>query len=230
MPVRAEDQASKQEFTKVWPHSRADGFITIIGRDGLKPWRGLANYWYAKDGLLGGHETKENSKQTFLIFPFVLRDFELRLKYKFVSPEGNSGIQFRSKIIDLEAYRVGGYQADMDATGGFDGSIYDEAGVAGGRGTLSNRGEKTIWNAKNERQAIKIDHGDLRKVIHRGGWNDVALIAHGDHIVYTINGHVMTDLIDDSPTALREGLLALQLHQGFSMEVQFKDARIKKLD
>jgi 3-keto-disaccharide hydrolase len=92
-----------------------------------------------------------------------LRDFELRLKYKFVSPQGNSGIQFRSKILDQETYRVGGYQADIDATGAYDGSIYDEAGVVGGRGTSSNRGDKTTWNAENQRHAVKIaDSQELR--------------------------------------------------------------------
>jgi hypothetical protein len=221
-PAWGEDQTLENS----WPRSEADGFTTIIGEDGLSPWKGLADYWYVKDGVFDGHQTKENSKQTFLIFPFILRDFELRLKYKFVSPEGNSGIQFRSKIIDPDTSRVGGYQADMDATGKFDGSIYDEAGVAGARDTLSNRGEKTVWNSSNERQVTKSDE-DLQNVIHLGDWNDVVLVARGNHITYTINGHVMTDLIDESPKALRDGVLALQLHHGFTMEVQFKDGRIK---
>jgi hypothetical protein len=131
-----------------------------------------------------------------------LRDFELRLKYKFVSPQGNSGIQFRSKILDQETYRVGGYQADIDATGAYDGSIYDEAGVVGGRGTSSNRGDKTTWNAENQRHAVKIaDSQELLKVINVGDWNDVTLVAI----------RVMTELIDESPNAAREGVLALQL-------------------
>jgi hypothetical protein len=121
------------------PKGDADGFVTIIGDDNLGVWKGLANYWYSKRGVLGGRQTKESSKQTFIVFPFRLRDFELRLKYKFVSPQGNSGIQFRSKILDQETYRVGGYQADIDATGSLDGSLYDEAGVVGGRAERSRR-------------------------------------------------------------------------------------------
>jgi len=213
------------------PAGGADGFVTITGGDDLKVWKGLADYWYAKDGVIGGHETQENSKQTFLVFPFRLRDFELRLKYKFLSPQGNSGIQFRSKILDQETWRVGGYQADIDAAGSFDGSLYDEAGVVGGRGTLGRRGDKTTWNAQNQRAAVKIaDSEELLKVIHIGDWNDVTLVAQGNHITYSINGHVMTELIDDSPNAAREGILALQLHQGYTMDVQFKDGKIRKLD
>ncbi len=158
-------------------------------------------------------------------------DFELHLKYKFATPDGNSGIQFRSKVLDPKTFRVGGYQADFDAKGGYDGSIYDEAGVAGGRGTMSNRGEKTTWDADNKRQNEKLAESgaDLKKLIKVGDWNDVVLVAKGNHITYSINGHLMTDLTDDSPKALKEGVLAFQLHAGYTMEIQFKDVKIKLL-
>ena len=228
--AQKEQRAGQLELREL-PKAGADGFVTIIGGDDLKVWKGLANYWYSRDGVIGGHQTQENSKQTFLVLPFRLRDFELHLKYKFLTPQGNSGIQFRSRMLNQETYRVGGYQADIDATGSFDGSLYDEAGVVGGRGTLSDRGDSTTWNAENQRQAIKIaDSGELLKVIHIGDWNDVVLVARGNHITYSINGHVMTELIDESPNAAREGFLALQLHEGFTMEVQFKDAKVRKLD
>ena len=62
-----------------------------------------------------------------------------------------------------------------------------------------------------------------------GDWNDVILVAQGNHMTYTINGHLMTDLTDESPKAVREGVLALQCHAGFTMDVQFKDIRLKVL-
>jgi hypothetical protein len=40
----------------------------------------------------------------------------------------------------------------------------------------------------------------------------------------------MTDLVDSSPAALQEGRVALQLHEGFTMDVRFKDLRIKLLN
>lgn len=231
LPTRGQEQLAGRPELHDLPKGDADGFVTIIGGDDLKIWKGLEGYWYSRDGILGGRQTQENSRQTFLVFPFRLRDFELRLKYKFVSSKGNSGIQFRSKILDQETYRVGGYQADIDATGAYDGSIYDEAGVVGGRGTLSNRGDRTTWNAENQRRAVKIaDRQELLKVINIGDWNDVTLIAKDNHITYTINGHVMTELIDESPNAAREGVLALQLHEGFTMDVQFKDGKVRKLN
>jgi hypothetical protein len=231
LPAQSQRQNSEQLQLRELPKGDVDGFVTIIGGDDLKIWKGLPNYWYSRNGVLGGHQTLEDSRQTFIVFPYRLADFELHLKYKFVSPQGNSGIQFRSRMLDSESYRVGGYQADMDATGNFDGSIYDEAGAVGGRATLSDRGNRTTWNSTNQSHAIKIEDSlELSKVINLGNWNDVKLVAQGNHITYSINGRVMTELIDESPNAASEGFLALQLHEGFAMEVQFKDGKVKRLN
>ena len=212
---------------------RQGGFHSLFNGKDLTGWEGLPDYWTVKDGVIVGHETKDKSKQTFLVWTGGnVKDFELHLKYRFATPEGNSGVQFRSKILDPKTFRVGGYQADCDAKAGFDGSIYDEAGVAGKRATMSNRGEKTVWTADNKRQSEKLpaDNAALKKFIKIGEWNDVVLIAKDNHITYSINGHLMTDLTDDSPKALKEGVLALQLHQGYTMEIQFKDVKIKMLE
>ena len=214
------------------PKPDADGFITIFNGKDLTGWDGLEDYWSVKDGVISGHETKDKSKQTFLVFTGAkVSDFELHLKYKFATEDGNSGIQFRSKLLDPKTFRVGGYQADFDGKAGYDGSIYDEAGVAGGRGTMSNRGEKTVWDTDNKRKNEKLpDAAELKKFIKVGEWNEVVLVAKGNHITFTINDHLMTDLTDDSPKALKEGVLALQLHAGYTMDIQFKDVKIKFLE
>lgn len=215
------------------PKPDADGFVTIFNGKDLTGWEGLEDFWTVKDGVISGHETKEKSKQTFLVWKGGKpSDFELHLKYKFATPDGNSGIQFRSKVLDPKTFRVGGYQADFDGKGGFDGSIYDEAGVAGGRGTMSNRGERTVWDADNKRKKEKLGEGGdaLKKLLHIGDWNDVVLVVKGNHITFSINEALMTDLTDDSPKALKEGVIALQCHAGFTMDIQFKDVKIKLLD
>jgi hypothetical protein len=215
------------------PKADADGFITIFNGKDLTYWEGLEGFWSVKDGAITAHETKEASKQTFLVFKGGnVSDFELRIKYKFVTPDGNSGVQFRSKLLDPKSFRVGGYQADFDAKGGYDGSIYDEAGVVGNRGTMSNRGDKTSWDTETKRKNERLpeDNAALKKFLNIGDWNDVVLTAQGTHIVYSINGHLMTDLTDESPKGVKEGIIALQCHAGFTMEIQFKDIRIKFLD
>ena len=62
----------------------------------LAGWEGLEEYWTVKDGVISGHETKDKSKQTFLVWKGGKPgDFELHLKYKFATPDGNSGARVR---------------------------------------------------------------------------------------------------------------------------------------
>jgi len=215
------------------PAADADGFITLFNGKDLSGWEGLEGFWSVKDGVISGVEDKQHAApQTFLCYSVPFSDFELHYKYKFATPAGNSGVQFRSIMMDAKTHRIGGYQADCDAGVGYDGTIYDEGGKAGGRNTMSNRGEKTVWTEANKRENTPLPENNeaLKKEIKKGDWNDVILVAQGNHVTYTINGHLMTDLTDNSPKAVKAGIIGLQLHAGFVMEVQYKDVRIKLLD
>jgi len=224
--VHRTEQLAKCLPTEIPLPADADCFIPITGADKFAVWQGLPDHWLMVDNVLEGRHALENAKQTFLVLPFVVRNFELRLKYKFISGEGNSGIQFRSKVVDETTYRVHGYQADFDASGNFDGSIYEE----GGRGALSAQGETTIWDAGNKRTSTPLpgNQGHF-KVTKVGDWNEVVLVATGNRVTYRINGHLMTELIDESPHAAVQGFVALQLHEGIAMDVLFKDGKIKIL-
>jgi hypothetical protein len=236
--VRAEDKPAgdaNAAAVAAPPKPDAEGFIEMFNGKDLSGWEGMEGFWSVKDGVISGSEVKEKSRQTFLIYKAipVTSDFEMHYKYKFATPDGNSGVQFRSKVVnEKDPFRIGGYQADCDAKAGYDGSIYDEAGIAGGRGTMSNRGEKTVWDADNKRhdEPLSKTNADLKKDIHVGDWNDVVLVVNGNHVTYTINGELMTELTDESPKAVKEGLIGLQLHAGFNMDIQFKDLKIKLLN
>jgi hypothetical protein len=211
-----------------------DGFVTIFNGKDLAGWHGLEEYWSVKDGMIVGKETKEKSKQTFLVFEGGgIKDFEMRLKFKFATPDGNSGIQFRSKVVDPATSKVGGYQADFDATNKLTGIVYDEAGVAGGRGIMSKRGMKTHWgNADKADKEEPLDKSDaeIKEAIKVGEWNDVVLRVQGNHFVYQINGVTTTEMTDEHPTkAVADGVIALQMHAGFTMEIQFTHINLKKL-
>jgi hypothetical protein len=211
----------------------SEGFVSLFDGKTLDGWHGLTEFWSVEDGAITGKETKEHpAPQTFLICDKPVSNFELHYKYKFDTKDGNSGMQFRSKLYNEKTESVGGYQADCDAKRGYDGTIYDEHKIAGRGVTMSNRGEKTVWTAEDKRENSPLGESKeaLKDAIKQNGWNDVVLVANGNHITYTINGHLMTDLTDESPQALKEGLLALQLHHGFVMTVQFKDIKIKALE
>jgi hypothetical protein len=240
--IRADDKPTNAAATVAASLGQPDakGFISLFNGKDLTGWEGLEGYWSVKNGVIDGSETKDYSIQTDLILsvskehPEKFVNFELHIKWMLVSPDGNSGVQFRSAINNPKTLHVGGYQADIDSGGNYTGSIYDESGIAGGRGTMSNRGEKTHWDAENKRHNDPLPESaaDLKKLLHNtGDWNDIALIVNGNHVQYTINGHLMTEMIDASPKAvLKGGVIAVQMHAGFTMDIQFKDISIKFLD
>jgi len=220
------------------PKAGADGWISLFNGKDLTGWQGLEGYWSVVDGAIQCSETKENSKHTHLIllcskdYPEKFANFELRYSWRMVTPTGNSGVQFRGKIDNPKMLHVGGYQADIDAGNTYTGIIYDEGGVAGGRGIMSKRGEKTVWDEKNVRSSTPLDKNDaeIKKSIKPcGEWNECVVNADGNHIVYSINGQVTTDLTDNSPKACKNGVIGLQMHGGATMTTQFKDIRIKML-
>ena len=61
-------------------------------------------------------------------------------------------------------------------------------------------------------------------------WNDYDILAKGNHIVLKINGYVTADVTDNDKKMRRfDGIIALQLHAGEPMKVQFRNIRLKEL-
>lgn len=215
-----------------------EGFTSLFNGKDLTGWEGLDGFWTVVDGAIQGAEQKETSKQTNLILadskasPAKYANFELRYSWRMLTPGGNSGMQIRGVIDNPKMNHVGGYQADIDAGNQYTGIIYDEAGVAGKRGIMSNRGEKTLWDAENKRTNTKLDKSgdEIKKAIKpQGEWNDCVVTAVGNQINYKINGETMTELTDNSPHARKDGVIGIQMHGGHTMTIQFKDLRIKLL-
>ena len=220
------------------PTPGSDGWITFFNGKDLTGWDGLDGYWSVVDGAIQCQETKTNSKHSDLILlaskenPEKFANFEMHYSWKIVSPDANSGVQIRSVIDHPEMKHVGGYQADIDAKHSYTGIIYCEGDVAGGRGIMSNRGEKTLWDENNQRSSTKLEKSsdEIKKAIKpQGEWNDCVVIADGNRIIYKINGMVTTDMTDNSPKARKDGVIALQMHGGFDMTIQFKGFKIKML-
>lgn len=218
------------------------GFKSIFNGKDLSGWKGNPDLWSVKDGAITG-ETKAEPKlthNTFLVWQDgEVADFELRLSYRIV--KGNSGIQYRSSVITEGDFGpiVGGYQADFEAGTKYSGILYEEKG----RGILALRGEKveidgvtTVKTKRgNRKQPTKKvtgslgDTDEIQKGIKNEQWNDYRIVAKGNHLQHFINGMQTVDVIDKGPGNAPSGVLALQIHVGPPMVVQFKDIRIKKL-
>ncbi len=212
------------------------GFRTIFNGKDLTGWDGDPRLWSVKNGAIRGETTPKNraNGNTFLIWKDGrTKDFELRLTFR-CNATNNSGIQYRSKHITEGKVRnkwvVRGYQHEirnqnkLPSVAGF---IYGE-GI--GRGRMCLVGEKAVWGKKGKKVLEKlIDAEGYKKLFNLNDWNDVKIIAKGRHIQHYLNGKLILDFTDSPDRALLDGILALQLHAGAPMWVEFKDIRIKDL-
>ena len=192
----------------------------------LTGWSGMPSHWMVKDGAITGFTTAANpiKNNTFLVWTNgTVADFELHLKYRIQG--GNSGIQYRSELKDPAEFIVGGYQADIDATPRYSGILYEERG----RGILAERGQRTVVKDQDGKTTVKVvgtlgTPEFLQTLIHSDSqWNEYTIVARGNQVLHFINGHLMSDCIDFGETRAQEGVLALQIHVGPPMQVQFKD-------
>jgi hypothetical protein len=215
---------------------KSEGYVLLFNGKDLAGWKGQPEFWSVQDGAIAGKSTeacpvKEN---TFLIWQGgEPGDFELRLKYKILA--GNSGIQYRSKVVKAEYSVVGGYQADFEAGKNYSGILYEEKG----RGILAKRGQKVVIkeggdpkNPKKPNIEVTGSVGDsdaIQATIKPGEWNDYVIIAKGNHLQHFINGKQTVDVTDETAVGAKAGIIALQLHKGPPMQACFKDVKIKKL-
>ena len=209
------------------------GFKNIFNGTDLSGWDGDPAFWSVKDGAITGQTTPENPAKgnTFILWrDGMTDDFELRTSYRLISNNddkfGNSGIQYRSK--HEGNWVVGGYQADMECGKTYSGILYEERG----RGILAQRGQKVTIDKEGQIQVTGSvgDSSAIESQIKPGDWNEYVIIAQGNHLIHKINGNVTVDITDEQVSKrARSGVLALQLHAGKAMMVQFKNIRLKRL-
>jgi len=218
------------------------GFVSLFNSRDLRGWRGNPKIWSVRDGAITGQTTPKNrvSENTFLIWTggdpapargqappaeAGVKDFELRLKFRLEN--GNSGIYFRSKErTATHAEPLVGCQADFSADGRWTGVIMEYTL----RGILAERGQKVVIGKDGKINVVGSvgDPDELLKHVKPKQWNDYTFSAKGGRIILKINGVVMCDLEDNDPRRIASGKLALQVHQGPDMLVQFKDIRIRE--
>lgn len=220
---------------KVTAPKEPEGMKELFNGKDLTGWDGDPNLWSIKDGVIKGETTKEHPAKgnTFLIWKDgTLGDFELRLSFRIKG--GNSGIQYRSKHLpakekDANRWVVSGYQAEVEDTPGKVGFLYHERG----RGYLANVGEKVEINEEGKPKVVGSlgTKESLGATYKKSDWNDYIIIAKGNHLVHYLNGYQTIDLIDNDPkSSSLSGVLALQLHAGNPMVVEFKNVRLKQYD
>lgn len=202
----------------------ADGDFKPIfnGRD-LTGWDGDPRFWSVRAGVLRGETALGVMpfENTFLMWRGgTLKDFHLKLKVRLRN--GNSGVQYRSR--DLGKWSIAGYQAEIDNAPGKSGFLYEERG----RKFLALIGERVEIDASGQPR-VTGQIADKKQQLARGyyvsrEWNDYLITAKGNRLEHFINGVKVIDVTDnDLKGRALEGLLALQIHVGPPMLVEFKD-------
>jgi len=203
-----------------------EGFVSMFNGRDLSGWEGKEGGWWVEDGAITSQSTKKNPcvKHHYLMWRGGQpADFELRLSYRVVG--GNSGIQFRSE--ELPNWDTNGYQADLEAGQQWSGALFQHR-----RGGVAMRGEKAVVDEDGSKEVERIgDTAELQKQIKANDWNEYHVIARGPEIILKINDVVMSHAIDrDRKLACHKGVIAVQMHPGPPMKVQFRNLRIKVLD
>lgn len=220
---------SKGEPKAAPRHAPESRFVSLFDGQTLQGWDGNTKFWRVEDGAITGQTTRDNPTRgnTFIIWSGGdIDDFELKLEYRIFG--GNSGIQYRSWEIPGKKWVIGGYQADFEAGNKWSGTLYGEKF----RGVLAARGEKTIVGDNHKRKVVAAvgDSNELQSFIKKEDWNEYHIIARGNHFIQKINGRVTAELTDEDQEMRRDkGLLALQLHAGKPMKVQFRNIRLRRL-
>ncbi len=220
------------------------GIKALFNGKDLTGWDGDPRLWRFENGVIVGESTPHASLKTntFLIYRGAeLTDFELRFSYRISG--GNSGVQYRSERVDsandpANTWRVRGYQAEIAGLAGKDGFFYHEGGEKTRGYPEKSRylcyvGDKVVIDETGKSNSVGrlADNAALAQTYRKGDWNDYIIIARGNTIMQFLNGYQTTEAVDNDPkNALKAGVLALQLHQGPPMKVEFRNLRMKPLD
>ena len=179
------------------------GFKPLVNGD-LSGWEGDTQLWSARDGVLVGHSPGLDHNE-FLATTRPYGDFALSLNFRMQDGKGNSGVQFRS--VRIPGHEMSGYQADLGE--GYWGALYDES---------------------RRNMVLVYPRSDATRTLNRSDWNRYVVRAMGDRINLSLNGQDSVRDYQESDSGIaRSGLLAVQIHAGGPMEIQFRDLMIQPL-
>lgn len=206
------------------------GWTRIFNGRSLEGWEGDPTYWRVEDGSLVGEVTPQTllRQNSFIIWRGgTVADFELKVEYR-VSARGNSGINYRSVELPGDRWVLRGYQADIDGELQWTGQNYEERG----REFLALRGQVTRTRSVGPPQIVASvgDSVDLKRWVKGGDWNEYHLVVRGNVMTHVLNGHVMSQVIDDDVAKRRmDGLLGVQVHVGPPMKIEYRTILLRRL-
>jgi type 1 glutamine amidotransferase len=206
------------------------GFVSLFNGRDLQGWEGDPRIWSVRDRAITGQTTEDVrlTENSFLLWKDEVEDFELRLKFKLEG--GNSGIYYRARKRpggQTQGEPIVGTQADFSFDGRWTGVIMEYTL----REVLAERGQQVLIQTNGISHVMSTlgDPAGLLEAVRPTDWNDYTVHARGGQVKLTINGVTMCELDDRDPSRLVRGWLALQVHTGPPMRVQFRDVILRRL-
>jgi hypothetical protein len=204
--------------------SEANAPASLFDGRSLAGWDGDPRFWRVENGCIVGESTAANpcDATTYLTWRGgTLEDFELSFEYRIVG--GNSGVQFRSESRD--GWQIAGFQADIEDGPNWTGCLYEQDGA----GVVATRGESVELDGAGARKTRFDDAAQLLANVRMREWNEYTIRARGEQVELSVNGRVTAKVRDQRPQRRLAGVLALQLHAGPSMKVEYRELRLVKL-
>jgi catechol 2,3-dioxygenase-like lactoylglutathione lyase family enzyme len=222
------------------------GWIQMFDGATLKGWDGPTDLWHVENGMIVVRSKSDPpTGSTYLLWEGgEPKDFEFKCELKLEGAGANSGVQFRSvKLGEVPTnprskWETRGYQADLDNANANTGALIECC--AGPRRGVPPRPDRAFRGqvvrmavAEGQKPSLLATIGDpdvLKTHWKVGDWNQIHVIARARTMLYFINGHLMSVLIDDHPTMFVDhGVLSIQLEGRGDNVASFRNLWLKNL-
>jgi catechol 2,3-dioxygenase-like lactoylglutathione lyase family enzyme len=222
------------------------GWIQMFDGATLRGWDGPIDLWHVENGIIVVRSKAEPpTGSTYLLWEGgEPKDFEFKCELKLEGAGANSGVQFRAvKLGEVPGnprskWETRGYQADLDNANTNTGALIECC--AGPRRGVPPRPDRAFRGqvvrtaaAEGQKPSILATTGDpdvLKTYWKVGDWNQIHVIARARTMLYFINGHLMSVLIDDHPTMFVDhGVLSIQLEGRGDNTASFRNLWLKNL-
>ena len=222
------------------------GWTSMFDGTTLTGWDGAMDQWRVEDGAIAISSSAEKPLGSMYLYwtGGQPRNFEFKTEVKLEGGGANSGIQFRAKRLGpvpdkkYSQWESRGYQADLDNQNSNTGALIECC--AGPRRGVPPRSDRAYRGqvvrtavSRDQKPTLLASIGDpkeLAQYYKPGEWNQLHIVARGTTLMYFINGHLMSVLLDDDPSMFVDrGEISVQLEGSGNNKASFRNLWIKNL-
>ncbi|GAB4319190.1 MAG: hypothetical protein Kow00127_11330 [Bacteroidales bacterium] len=200
--VGLQDHGSPVRFRNIRIRDLTDYGHSVFPGPELQGWHTEGNEkWYTVGDTLVC-ESGPDKGYGYLVTDSLYQNFVFRCKFRQLS-DGNSGVFFHTTFPDGS---IKGWQAEIAPPGLHTGAIYES----------------------HDRGWISSVPTPAEDALDFGQWNELVVRVENDRVMTWLNGRMVTDLTDPA-IAETNGHIALQIHSGGGVKIEWTDLFIRQL-